>query len=150
MPSGLTIKEWNGEKVKQLLHKKLDSKMVASGVLMVNDTKEHLNHEGAAKAGSKFVGTGTIGVAGKVYGKGRLIYNKTASDPGEDPFKQHRDLFNSITYTYDSATKNLRVGTTLLYGKFLELGTKKMAARPFLRNEWKRAKQKIQSLFSGS
>ncbi len=121
MGNGLHIKQWNGEQIKKLLQKKLDARMRASGQLMVSDIQQHLQVEGS---------------------RGQ------ASLPGEDPHRRHGDLIESISYAYDPETKKLRVGTSLAYGMYLELGTRLMAARPFLRNGWARSKQQIRDLFS--
>lgn len=58
---------------------------------------------------------------------------QTHSLPGEYPRKQTGDLRRRITYEVDKDSLVAHVGTNLLYGKFLELGTKKMRPRPFLR-----------------
>lgn len=58
---------------------------------------------------------------------------QTHSRPGEYPRKQTGHLRRTITYEVDEATMTARIGTNLLYGKFLELGTIRMKARPFLR-----------------
>ena len=43
----------------------------------------------------------------------------------------------------------LVVGTNVYYGKHLELGTRKMAARPFIRPSFNRNKQTIKSILGG-
>lgn len=55
-----------------------------------------------------------------------------ASAPGEPPRYRTRDLLNSIQMIREGAAA-VRVGTHLMYGLYLELGTAKMAARPWLR-----------------
>jgi HK97 gp10 family phage protein len=59
---------------------------------------------------------------------------ETPSAPGEPPHKDTGRLRASISYEVDAQEMTGRVGTNVLYGKFLELGTEKMAARPFLRS----------------
>ena len=69
--------------------------------------------------------------------KQKTVYNFTHSVPGNPPFKQTGHLRRSITW--ELAYKSLqigavgRVGTNLKYGRYLELGTRRMAARPYLR-----------------
>jgi len=43
----------------------------------------------------------------------------------------------------------LVVGTNVYYGKYLELGTRKMAARPFIRPSFNRNRQSIKSMLGG-
>ncbi len=54
-----------------------------------------------------------------------------ASKPGEPPHKRTGVLGRSITHEVGKGYA--RVGTNLKYGKPLEVGTSKMAARPYLR-----------------
>lgn len=73
----------------------------------------------------------------------------TRSLPGEFPRKQTGDLRRRIAYEVDEASLVARVGTNLLYGKFLELGTKKMAPRPFLRRTLAAERDAITRLLAG-
>ena len=52
--------------------------------------------------------------------------------PGEVPHVRTAKLKKSIFWQYDRPTYTARVGTPVLYGKYLEQGTRKMAARPFI------------------
>lgn len=54
------------------------------------------------------------------------------SKPGEPPRKREGTLHDNITYEMVGPT-TARVGTSLDYGYWLEWGTVKMAARPWLR-----------------
>jgi HK97 gp10 family phage protein len=77
------------------------------------------------------------------YGKGsrskqsKTIYNFTHSAPGNPPYKQTGRLRASITWELVPIGGGLvvigRVGTNVKYARWLELGTSKMKARPFLR-----------------
>lgn len=61
-----------------------------------------------------------------------------ASAPGEPPRSRTRTLIKSIAYEvrwYNVGTEvvTVRVGSNVPYARHLEFGTRKMAARPFLR-----------------
>lgn len=65
---------------------------------------------------------------------GNTIYNFTHSAPGNPPYKQTGRLRASQTWELAGPIQMIgRVGTNVKYGRWLELGTKKMAARPYLR-----------------
>jgi HK97 gp10 family phage protein len=68
---------------------------------------------------------------GRVYGRRR----HRASAPGDGPAVDTGRLRASIAHEVGRTGTTLvaRVGTDVEYAKFLELGTSKMAARPFLR-----------------
>lgn len=55
------------------------------------------------------------------------------SSPGSPPHKDTGDLHESITHEVDAGQMAVRIGTDLPYGLYLEVGTSKMAARPWLR-----------------
>ena len=65
-----------------------------------------------------------------------------ASAPGEAPARRFGTLNDSIQVEFISKCHR-RVGTNLDYAKSLELGTKKMAARPYLRPALDRAVSKV-------
>jgi len=58
---------------------------------------------------------------------------RTPSGPGEPPRRRTGRLSGSIAHEVDRQSLVARVGTNVKYGKFLELGTSKMSARPFIR-----------------
>jgi HK97 gp10 family phage protein len=66
-----------------------------------------------------------------VSGTGRNRTQAGASAPGEPPRKQTGRLRASVATEVDGLTG--RVGTNVEYGRYLELGTRRMAARPWLR-----------------
>jgi len=61
----------------------------------------------------------------------RLLRTRPSA-PGEFPHKVTGTLRNSVGYMQVTPL-HFRVGVGVLYGKWLEFGTKTMAARPFLR-----------------
>jgi phage gpG-like protein len=71
------------------------------------------------------------------------------SQPGEFPRKQTGRLRATITYEVDTDLMVARVGTNLKYGKFLELGTRRMAPRPYLRKTLMAEQATIARLLAG-
>ena len=67
--------------------------------------------------------------------KSGRTWGKNPSLPGEPPKKVTGELQRSIAWVTESDTSSiaLQVGTNLEYGRYLELGTSKMVARPYLR-----------------
>jgi HK97 gp10 family phage protein len=65
----------------------------------------------------------------------RIASNASPSTPGEGPGVITGRLRGSITYRpgRDGISPYVDVGSSVYYAPFLELGTSKMAARPFLR-----------------
>jgi len=73
---------------------------------------------------------------------------KTPSSPGEPPRRRTGRLSGSIAHEVDWPKLIARVGTNLRYAKFLELGTSKMAARPFIRPAVAKARGAIAAILS--
>jgi len=63
---------------------------------------------------------------------GKLLYGAFPSAPGDPPHKQSGRLLASVAWEL-VGDAIARVGMNLRYGRWLELGTRKMAARPWLR-----------------
>lgn len=104
---------------------------------------------------------------GKYEGMGRrhrlrrgpgLGFRRVPSRPGEPPAIQIGTLISSIIAEHDTdrdgavsrvgpmATKD---GKSLKYARFLEFGTRKMSARPYLRPALQRAKARIAAVLRG-
>lgn len=60
------------------------------------------------------------------------------------------NLKNSINYKSDYGDKSVLVGTPVEYGKFVEMGTSKMEARPYLRPAVENNKAEYQQLMKDS
>lgn len=60
----------------------------------------------------------------------KAVYDTPESKSG---YVRTGRLRNSITYGVDTAEPAVYIGTNVEYGPFVELGTSKMAARPFLK-----------------
>ncbi len=67
--------------------------------------------------------------------RGRKSFRFVASRPGDPPHKRTGTLQKSIAQITEDLGGEIvtRVGTNLRYGFWLELGTKKMGLRPYLR-----------------
>ncbi len=81
----------------------------------------------------------------KVPGTGRTY---TASSPGEPPAQVTGRLRQSIKTAVGGEGKEVVgiVGTDLDYGKYVEFGTRKMAARPWLRASFEKAIPRIKQI----
>ena len=73
----------------------------------------------------------------------------TASAPGQPPAVATAGLRQSIKGTVETEGKQVvgRVGTDLDYGRRLEFGTRKMAARPWLRKSFEEAEAKVKEIY---
>lgn len=80
--------------------------------------------------------------------KGRYYVGDDPSKPGEAPKKVRGDLQRSITYEMADDKLSAKVGTNLVYGFWLELGSARMQARPFLRNTLQEESGKIEELLA--
>ncbi len=91
----------------------------------------------------------SIGGKGNKHKKRAVIHGAVRSKPGEPPRKQRGRLRASVTYEVDPNTLEARVGTNVLYGKYLELGTKRgIAPRPWLRRALAECHSKIAGFLS--
>lgn len=73
----------------------------------------------------------------------------TASSPGEPPAVQLGDLRKSVKGGVEKEGRDVVgfVGTELSKGAFLEHGTSRMAARPWLRPSFEKASDKVREIF---
>ena len=85
----------------------------------------------------------------RIYAKsaGRSRRGLDPSKPGEPPKKVSGHLRINIKKDMDRARIEARVGTNVPYGKWLELGTRKMAPRPWIRAALVRNAAEIQRRF---
>lgn len=120
MANAVKIK-WNGDKVLSKLDKTVERKMALIGEVVRAEAVKSVS-----------MPTSTLG----------------PSSPGDPPHIDTGKLRQSIFRKMISSTEVI-VGTPLRYGYWLELGTAKMAARPFLRPALYNSLQKIRRIWGG-
>ena len=109
---------------KKMIAQQANKKLTAVGLHMVGKIKLRLS-------------TGKR--SGRIYrvpGTKHVTYQ--ASAPGESPAKRLGDLFGRMNYKVQKQGNTYRVGvgSPLIYAQWLEMGTRKMEARPFIRPEF--------------
>jgi hypothetical protein len=108
---------WNGPKLKAQIEAEMRGRLEAAAVVVHDHAKELISREGAEPKGGK---------------KGaKLVEGARRSKPGEPPMSQSGNLRRSVAWEIQGLVA--RVGTGFKYGRWLELGTSTMAARPWLR-----------------
>lgn len=122
MPN-VEIKKWRGNEVQKLAELEMAKRIQACAILLTNDIKASISLPSN--------------------------HGATPSAPGEPPHKDTGRLRASIAWFFDPKALTARVGTNLLVGKWLELGTRFMAARPYIRAAWYRNLDRIQRILSG-
>lgn len=119
----MAVRKWKGDEAARLIRAGFVRNLHAAAILVQNHAKELISVAGTMKAD-----------AGRDRkGRFRRQYGANPSAPGEPPHKQTGHLRRSVARDVDSHHLTARVGTNLKYGRWLELGTRFMAARPWLR-----------------
>jgi phage gpG-like protein len=117
---------WHGDALKRKFEGMVGRRLDAASIVVQNHAKALISTEGTAKATA-----GRTLRSGRKVRKGSLIYGASPSKPGEPPNVQTGRLRGSVAH--ERVGMVARVGTNVRYGRDLELGTRKMAARPWLR-----------------
>jgi phage gpG-like protein len=122
----MTLRNWRGPEFERLMEAEIKRRLFRAVLTVERHAKQLLS----------VAGTGTRSKAGGVQptAKGsrkKRIYGAFPSAPGEPPHKQTGRLRASVTHEVDENTG--RVGTNVKYGRWLELGTRNMAPRPWLK-----------------
>ena len=130
------LKNWRGKDVQAQIRAEMGRRLKACAIEVTKRARQHLS----------VAGTGEKSAGGVVpsQGKKKKVYGAFPSQPGEPPHKQTGRLRGSVFYeVVDLAA---RVGTNLRYGRWLELGTSKMAARPWLRRSLAECRARIRDI----
>jgi len=109
---------WRGDTAMKLIDAGAHDKLEALGEDIVSEVKEFISQLGT----------------GKMYKKSKTVWYQ-ASVPGKPPVVKSGELKISVSHAVVSEGKAvyLLVGTTADYGVWLEIGTKYMEPRPWLR-----------------
>lgn len=82
--------------------------------------------------------------SGRTYTRGNVTHRASAA--GEYPMSDTGRLASNVEFTVASkANPQAEVGTNIMYGPFLEFGTSKMAARPWLMPSFIKAAKGIET-----
>lgn len=133
---------WHGDEIRRRLEAEMGKRLRACAIAVSNRAKKLLSVEGTGVANREgYVGPGQYKMfsGGTVINqtdsrkgkKKKLLYNEFPSRPGEPPHVQTGRLRASVAWEQNGMVA--RVGTGVVYGRHLELGTDKMAARPWLK-----------------
>ena len=120
--------EWNGDALKAKIDAEMRRRLAASAIVVEDHAKVLISVAGTSGGGKR-------DAQGKFI-KGsytKIRYNANPSRPGEPPHRQTGHLRRSITHEVDATKLVSRAGTNVDYGRWLELGTVHVAARPWLR-----------------
>ena len=129
--------EWYGPQARNWVRTGMTARLRRAALVVANHAKILLNTEGTAQGGGR---------DGKGRFRKKLRYNAHPSEPGEAPHKQTGRLLASVAWEVVGLAA--RVGTNLDYGRWLELGTARMKARPWLRRALKEKQAEVQAILA--
>lgn len=109
---------WYGEEAKRRIRSETNKRIDRAGRILRDFIRVKLSR------------SQPVVIHGKTAGRSRK--GMSPSQPGEYPKKVTGHLRMNVQSEMDDRTATARVGTNVKYGKYLELGTRKMARRPWL------------------
>jgi hypothetical protein len=123
----------NFDRVGEDIESVMQARMLEAAILVRNQTVDTLSGQ---RTGRTYRVPGT-----------KKLY--TASAPGEPPAVQLGDLRKSVKFGVEKEGESVvgYVGTDLIKGPMLEFGTKRMAARPWLRVSFEKSLVKVKEVF---
>ena len=105
---------WNGEGIAKTIENTMVNRLDLAGLTLMNEARSLISRDQPRS------------------GKGARKVGLDPSRPGKPPKRVTGTLHRSIFWALDRQAVKGRVGTPLKYGLFLELGTARMAARPWM------------------
>lgn len=140
--------KWEGDRYKAAMRREARKRNQAAAQAVWQRAKLLIGTEGAgARVKIKGGGTEVVQSKGGRRQIGKLIYGAFPSRPGDPPHKQTGRLLASLAWELVSDAI-ARVGMNLKYGRWLELGTRKMAARPWLRRALREMTPLVQAVWN--
>lgn len=137
--------KWNAN-VEKAIKQGSASALTKLGIMLVRRTKEIMRSTPVRKANVfrlKRDSEGQIMHTKRGKRRYKTIKVRLSSPAGYPPMVQTGRLLNSISYELEKENLILTVGTNVYYAPYLEFGTKRMQARPFLRPMYDSAKKDI-------
>ena len=126
--------EWQGDDFIRGLEKQLGDNLEKAAIYLKDKVKQAVNR---SQPYERYVGE-----AGVYY------HGEEPSAPGDPPKKITGTLQRSIAHEMSPDRKQAFVGSNMEYAFYLELGTSKMAARPFLRSTLMAERDKIAKIIA--
>lgn len=129
MPKNFDI-VWNDKVILDLTRREVASGIEKATLSLLRDSKLSIGKKGGLVRKSK---------------KGRQI--REPSPPGKPPHRQTGELVSAVGHEFEDGGLVGIVGTNIKHGKWLEFGTTKMPARPWLRPAFDRMIKKAMTFF---
>lgn len=135
----MAVTKWKGEEAKRLIRAGVARNLAAAAIVVKVHARKLISTSGTTVGGEKRDDKGRFK---------KRIYGINPSAPGDPPHKQTGRLRQSVAHEVDPASLTARVGTNVRYGRWLELGTSKMAARPWLRRALNEVLPQVRALLA--
>ncbi len=129
MPENFDI-VWNDKVILDLTHQEVASGIEKATLSLLRDSKLSVGKKGGLVRKTR---------------TGRQV--RQPSPPGKPPHRVTGTLVSSVGHEFEDGGLVGIVGTGLKYAKWLEFGTRKMAARPWLRPAFDRMVPKAMKFF---
>ena len=142
--------QWRGPQVRAAIEARTRRVVSAACIIVAREAKELISISGTGRLAPKGSTSRYVApryaymkkkgkhvlVGGKIVvrhqgGNAAKVYGAFPSKAGQPPRKQTGHLRRSVTYNVNGLVG--RVGTPIKYGRYLELGTRHMKPRPWLR-----------------